>query len=261
MRMRYRRWVTGACLLAAGLVTTQAQAEPQFARLYKGKYGYAPSCDACHKDGGGSPVNAYGEAFKQAKLNAAAFDVIAGLDSDGDGFANGDEAKAQANPGSAKSTPKSKGDWLDTANLIPKEVQAAYPGITSYKPLDAVLTAQETARAKAMGVTITAKDENTIYVPIKDGKAAGTAIIVPGEHKGKLFFLLVATDPSLGITQVVPVNTKHVPEAAKSKVYAGFKGVNAAQVAEAKTAGSVDAAITAAVKKAGAILYVRLKKE
>lgn len=251
-------WILALLPLLAAHV---AIAEPQFARMYKGKYGYSPSCDACHKDGGGSPLNAYGDAFKGAKMNAAAFDAIAKLDSDGDGFGNGDEAKAQANPGSAKSTPKAKGDWLDTANLIPKEVQAAYPGITSYKPLDAVLTAKETERAKAMGVTVSAKDENTIYVPIKDGKAAGTAIIVPGVYQGKPFFLLVATDPKLGITQVVPVKTKHAPMIEKSRLYAGFKGVNAAQVAASKEAGSVDAAITDAVKKAGAILYVRLKQE
>ncbi len=259
--MQQRRWATGCYFLAAMFMAAQVQAEPQFARLYKGKYGYPPSCDACHKDGGGSPVNAYGEAFKQAKMNAAAFDVIAKLDSDGDGFTNAEEAKAQANPGSAKSTPKSKGDWLDTANLIPKEVQAVYPGVTSYKPLDAVLTASETERAKAMGVMVSAKDENTIYVPIKDGKAAGTAIIVPGEFKDKPFFLLVATDPKLSITQVVPVKTKHAPMVEKSKVYAGFKGVDAAKVTASKEAGSVDAAITDAVKKAGAILTVRLKKE
>ena len=252
-----RWWLLAVLLFAA----TQAQAEPQFARLYKGKYGYAPSCNACHKDGGGSPLNVYGDSFKKAKMNAAAFDAIGAQDSDGDGFANGDEAKAQANPGSAKSTPKSKGDWLDTANLIPKEVQKVYPGISSYKPLDAVLTAKETERAKAMGVTISAKDENTIYVPIRDNKPVGTAIIVPAEYKAKLFFLIVATDPKLNITQVAPVNTKNVPEAAKSKAYAGFVGANAAQVPAAKDAASVDGAITMAVKKAGAILYVRLKKE
>ncbi len=251
------------CLLTmlSMLAATQALAEPQFARMYKGKYGYAPSCNACHKDGGGSPVNAYGEAFKNARMTAQAFDAIAAQDSDGDGFANGDEAKAQASPGSPKSTPKAKGDWLDTANLIPKEVQKAYPGVTSYKPMDAVLTAKEAERAKAMGVTISAKDENTIYVPIRDNKAAGTAIIVPGEFKGKLFFLLVTTDPKLSITQVAPVNTRNVPEAAKSKIYAGFAGVNAANVPAAKDMASIDGAITTAVKKAGAILYVRLKKE
>ena len=253
-----RRWLLAVVPLCAVM---QAHAEPQFSRMYKGKYGYAPSCDACHKDGGGSPLNAYGDSYKQAKMNAAAFDAIAAQDSDGDGFTNGDEAKAQANPGAASSTPKNKGNWLDTANLIPKEVQKAYPGVTSYKPLDAVLTAKEAERAKAMGVTILPKDENTIYVPIKDGKAAGTAIIVPAQYMAKPFFLLVTTDPKLSITQVVPVNTKHVPAAEKSKVYAGFVGMSAAQVPAPKDAASVDGAITDAVKKAGAILYVRLKKE
>lgn len=249
-----------AGLLLAGLAA-QAQAEPQFARLYKGKYGYSPSCNACHKDGGGSPVNAYGEAFKKAGMDPKAFDTIASFDSDGDGAKNGDEAKAQANPGSSRSTPSGRGDWLDTANLIPKEVQRAYPGVTSYKPLDAVLTQKEAARAKKLGVEVSAKDENTIYVPIKDGKPLGTAIIVPAEQGGKTFFLLVATDPKLVITRVEPVNTKNVPAAAKSPVYAGFKGANAAQVASPKDAASLDGAITAAVKKAGAILYVRLKQE
>jgi hypothetical protein len=253
-----RGWLPAVLSL---LAVTQVQAEPQFARMYKGQYGYPPSCNACHKDGGGSPLNAYGDAFKKTKMNAAAFDVIAAQDSDGDGYANGDEARAQANPGAASSTPKSKGNWLDTTNLIPKEVQKAYPGITAYKPLDAVLTAKEIEQAKGMGVTVSARDENTIYVPVKDGKAAGTAIIVPAEHKGKTFFLLVTTDPRLTITRVEAVNTRNLPEAAKSKTYAGFAGVNAAQVPAPTDATSLDGAITAAVKKAGAILYVRLKKE
>lgn len=243
------------------LAATQAMAEPQFARMYKGKYGYAPSCNACHKDGGGSPVNAYGDAFKKAKMNAAAFDAIATQDSDGDGAKNGDEAKVQANPGSGKSTPASKGNWLDTANLIPKEVQAVYPGVTTYKPLDATLTAKEISRAKKMGVEVSAKDENTIYVPIKDNKPLGTAIIVPAEHGGKTFFLLVATDPKMNITQVQPINTKNVPAAAKSPAYATFKGKNAAQVPVVKGDLGLENSIALAVKKAGAILYVRLKQE
>lgn len=243
------------------LLASQAQAEPQFARMYKGKYGYSPSCNACHKDGGGSPLNAYGDAFKKAQMNAAAFEAIAAQDSDSDGAKNGDEARAQANPGSSRSTPSSKGDWLDTANLVPKEVQKVYPGVTTYKPLDAVLTQKEIARAKKMGVTVSAKDENTIYVPIKDNKPLGTAIIVPAEHGGKTFFLLVATDPKLVITQVQAINTTNVPAAAKSAAYAGLKGANAAQVAPPKDAASLDGAITSAVKKAGAILYVRLKQE
>jgi hypothetical protein len=227
--------------------------------MYKGKYGYAPSCNACHRDGGGTPLNAYGEAFKKAKLTPAAFDTIAAADSDGDGAANGDEAKSQANPGSPQSTPAKKGDWLSTANVIPKEVQELYPGVTSYKPVDAVLTKSELDRATAMGVTLAARDENTIYVPIKDGKPLGTALIAPAQFQNKPFFLLVATDPKLKITHVSAVNSKQVPGAAKSGVYAGFTGQEAAAVPAPKDAASLDGAITEGVRKAGALLTVRLK--
>jgi hypothetical protein len=241
------------------LVAAQVQAEPQFARMYKGKYGYAPSCNACHKDGGGTPLNSYGDAFKKAKMTPAAFDTIAGADSDGDGAPNGDEAKAQANPGSPQSTPAKKGDWLNTANLIPREVQKLYPGVTSYKPVDAVLTKSEIDRAKAMGVSLAATDENTIYVPIKDGKPLGTALIAPAQHQGKVFFLLVGTDPKLKLSHVSALNTKQVPAAAKSDIYSSFTGKDAAQLAAPSDPASLDGAITDGVRRAGALLTVRLK--
>jgi mono/diheme cytochrome c family protein len=253
--------IRAGALLAWLLVATQAGAEPQFARMYKDRYGYPPSCNACHTNGGGTDLNPFGQAFKKAGKNPVAFDAIAKLDSDGDGFANDDEAKAQANPGSAKSTPKNKTDWLDTANLIPKQVQQAFPGVTDYKPLDTILTAKEIGLAQGMGVTVTQKDQNTIYVPVKDGKAIGTAIIVPAEFKGKDFFLLVATDGRLNINTVSPVNTKDVPEAQKSKAYPGLVGLNAAKLPAPADPASLDGAINAAVKKAGVMLYVRLKQE
>ena len=74
----------------------------------------------------------------------------------------------------------------------------------------------------------------------------------------KLFFLLLATDRQLKVTVVQPLNTTHVPAAAKSAVYASFKGLAVDQLPAAGGQG-VDAAITAAVKKAGTLLYVRLK--
>jgi hypothetical protein len=252
-------WLPAA--LAGVLLATQAQAEPQFARMYKGRYGYQPSCNACHKDGGGSALDPFGEAFKKAGKSPAALEAIAKLDSDGDGFANDEEARAQANPGSAQSTPKNKTNWLDTANLIPREVQKVFPGITAYKPLDTTLTPAEVARARALGVTLTPKDDNTIYVPVKDGKAAGTALIVPADYKGKAFYLLVATDAKLVITSVSPMNTKNVPEAAKSPAYSSLAGTEASKVQAPKNPTTLDGAIVTAVKKAGAILTVRLKKE
>lgn len=240
------------------LAFPQAQAEPAFARMYKAEYGYAPSCNACHKDGGGTPLNAYGQQFKTAGMNAGSFAKIAGNDADGDGAANGAEAQARANPGNRSSTPASKGDWLDTASLIPREVQAAFPGVREYLPRDAILTEADIARAKALGAVLGKADENTIYVPLQDKRPAGTALIFPAEFKGKTFFLLLVTDRQLKVTQVRAMNSSQVPAAAQSKVYAKFSGVAVDQLPAA--AGSdLDAAITAAVKKAGTLLYVRLK--
>ena len=247
-----------ATLLLLLLTTMPVQAEPAFARLYKQQYGYPPSCNACHKDGGGTPLNGFGQQFKDGGEKLATFDKIAKLDGDGDGFTNEEEAQAKANPGSKDSTPKNKGNWLDTISLIPREVQAQFPGILSYLPRDAVLTDADIARAKMLGAELSKADENTIYIPLQDQKPAGTAIIFLAQYKGKDFFLLLATDRQLNVTVVKPMNTLHVPEAAKSKAYDQFKGVAVDKLPSAKGA-DLEAAITTAVKKAGTLLYVRLK--
>jgi len=246
-------------LLAALLISTgAARAEPAFARLYQQQFGYTPSCNACHKDGGGTPLNGYGQQFKDAGMTLAAFGKMAALDADADGVANDAEAKARANPGVAKSTPPAPGDWLETASLIPREVQEAFPGIRTWLPKDALLTAAEIERARTLGATLDKSDGNIIYIPVQDQRPAGTALIFPAQHQGKSFFLLMTTDRQLKVTRVEPLNTRAVPEAAGSKVYDSFKGVPVDRLPVAGGAG-VDAAITRAVKKAGTLLYVRLK--
>jgi hypothetical protein len=240
------------------LATVPAHAEPGFARLYKQQYGYPPACHACHKDGGGTPINAYGQQFKDAGKSLAAFAKIATADADGDGASNEAEAKAKANPGSKASTPKAPGGWLDSASLIPREVQDAFPGVRSWLPRDALLTDADLARAKALGAELSKADENTIYVPVENQKPVGTAIIFPARWQGKDFFLLLATDRQLKVTRVEPLHASKVPEAGRSKVYASFKGIAADQL-PAGQGDTLDAAITRAVKKAGTLLYVRLK--
>jgi hypothetical protein len=253
-----KNWIPAFAGMTIALATSPSYAEPAFARLYKQQYGYTPSCNACHKDGGGTPLNGFGQQFKDAGMNTWAFEKIAKLDGDGDGIPNVDEASAKANPGSKSSTLDNKGDWLDTASLIPREVQAQFPGVRAYLPKDAVLTEKEFARAKELGADLSKKDENTIYIPLQDQKPAGTAIIFPAQYKGKEFFLLLATDRQLKVIAVQAMNATQVPEASKSKVYASFKGVAVDQLPSAK-GDSLDAAITRAVKKAGTLLYVRLK--
>ncbi|MGB0219769.1 MAG: hypothetical protein ACPGJF_10590 [Sinimarinibacterium flocculans] len=240
------------------LASLPANAEPGFARLYKQQYGYAPSCNACHKDGGGTPVNAYGQQFKDAGMTLAAFAALAALDADGDGIANEAESLARANPADAKSTPDAKGDWLDTASLIPREVQAAFPGVRAYLPRDAVLSPADIARAAAMGATLTREDENTIYVPLENQRPVGTALIFPVAHGDKTFFLLMTTDRQLRITGLAPLNTKHVPAAARTGLYADYSGLALDGLPAAQGEG-LPADIARAVKNAGTLVYVRLK--
>lgn len=249
-----------ASSLGALLASSQALAEPAFARLYKQEYGYQPSCNACHKDGGGSPLNEYGKQFEQAKMNRAAFAAIAALDADADGHSNAEEAKAKSNPADSASKPGEIGDWLDTSNLIPKAVQAVFEGVTKYKPLDAIFTAKEIKRAKAMGVALSAADENTIYIPIAKGKAAGTAIIVPAQYQGKQYFVLLATDRGLTVTHAKAVSTNHVEGAEKLAAYSAAIGKKVNQLA-AGEGESLDASAATALQKAGAMLLVRLKKK
>lgn len=251
-------WIPALAGMTALMWSAAVQAQPVFALMYKQQFGYTPSCNACHRDGGGTAANAYGEAFKAAGKSLAAFRAIEQQDADGDGIANGEEATARANPGFKGSTPKAPGDWLDALSLIPKEVQARFPGVKTWLPKDALLTDADVARARALGASLSKADDNTIYIPLVDQRPAGTALIVAAEYQGKPFYLLLTTDRALNVTSVEPMNTRQVPDAVKSVVYAQFKGVAVAQL-PAATGSDLDAVITAAVKKAGTLLHVRLK--
>lgn len=253
-----RLTAVGLLLMLALPIAPPASAQPVFALMYKQQFGYAPSCNACHKDGGGTAVNAYGDAFKKAGASLAAFKTIEAQDADGDGVANGTEATAKANPGFKGSTPNAPGDWLDALSLIPGLVQARFPGVKTWLPKDALLTDADIVRAKALGASLGESDDNTIYIPLVDQRPVGTALIVAADYQGKPFYLLLTTDRQLTVTSVEPMNTRQVPEAAKSVVYARFKGLAVDKLPTA--AGSdLDAVITAAVKKAGTLLHVRLK--
>ena len=223
--MRFTSLLVSSLFLLLQMIP--AHAMPAFARYYKQQYGYMPSCYACHSEGGGTPLNNYGKAFKDNGKNLVALTKIANLDSDGDGIANAIEAQAKANPADKKSVPNKTGDWLDLASLIPKEVQALFPQIRAWLPKDAVLTAADIATAKTMGANLSAADENTIYISVQNQRPAGTALIFPAQYQGKTFFLLMSTDKQLKMP--------------------------------ASSTKDLDAAITQAVKNAGVLLYVRLK--
>lgn len=76
---------------------------------------YLDSCDYCHTVYGFKPphpegsivqtLNAYGQAYLEAGRSAAALQAIAGLDSDGDGYANEQEILAVRLPGDLNDNP------------------------------------------------------------------------------------------------------------------------------------------------------------
>ncbi len=246
--------------LGFGLVAmAPAGAEPANARLFKAQFGYMPSCNGCHVDGGGSPLNPYGKAFKEARANVAAFAQIAAADADGDGISNQDEAVAKANPGDPGSTPKSPGGWLEMSQLIPKQVQQAFPEARLYKPIDAILTEAERAKARDWGVSLEAEDDNTIYVPVIERKPAGTAVIVRGNWGDQVFFLLVTTTRQLTLERVIPIAGDGLPKAGSAELNR-WSGASAAAFPTTPDGDSLDAALAATVHRALALIEARLKK-
>lgn len=64
-------------------------------------------CAVCHKQTNGKGgLNAYGEALKGKKVDAASLKAIESKDSDKDGVSNINEIKAGTNPGDPKSCKK-----------------------------------------------------------------------------------------------------------------------------------------------------------
>ena len=115
-------------------------------------------------------------------------------------------------------------------SLIPREVRARFPGVTTWLPQDAVLTPGDMAAAKAMGVTLRREDDNTIYIPLKDRRPVGTALIFPVVWQKKTFYLLMTTDRQLTVDHVSVLHANALPEAKKLTLYAGFSGKTAAQL-------------------------------
>lgn len=239
-------------------VSTAANATPSFARMYKQEAGYMPSCNACHMQGGGSELDSFGKDFKAQGKTLAGLQKTLSKDSDGDGASNQAELQAKSNPGDKRSTPKKAGDWLDAVSLIPREIRAKYPGVLTWLPQDALLTSQDMVAAQKLGVTLSKDDDNTIYIPLENRRPIGTGLIFPAQYQGKSFYLLMTTDRQLKISAVEVMHANAVPQAKQSKITHQFIG-QPAQHVKVDAKQPLDQAIEQAVKKAGALLYVRLK--
>lgn len=247
-----------ALLLILSFTCAFASAQPNYARQFKQQYGFSPSCQACHSEGGGTKLNLYGEAFKEHGKNLSAFQKIASLDSDQDGTTNEAEALAKSNPGDKQSTPSNKGQWLDLSSLIPKEVQARFPDAQAWKPLDAILTEKDIAKAQSLDVNLSADDENTIYIPVADRRPIGTGIIFPAEFEGKIFFLLMTSDRQLNFSSVSILNVGDAPDLPKDALFESWLG-QPIQSLNSNDENSLVGKISQAVKKTGVLVYLRLK--
>ena len=121
------------CILLLGLFPDTAQAFPQFLAVVKTTYSLkaggvldSKRCGVCHADpAGGGALNPYGKDVKSflkaaggKPLSAEGLHALDAKDSDGDGFANIDEFKADTLPGDAASHPAKKPE------LAVKEVKA-----------------------------------------------------------------------------------------------------------------------------------------
>ncbi len=114
-------------------------------RVSKVPHGSKYSCNTCHTSGGGSPLNSFGldvGARVTQNGNESFWDAeLASLDSDGDGFTNGEElqdpngewhegnanpgdANFITNPGNADSVPTS---ILDNSTIYTFELSQNYP--------------------------------------------------------------------------------------------------------------------------------------
>jgi hypothetical protein len=129
--------VLSAVISAAAftLLVSPAQSTPEYMSQFNAKYNTRgsklDSCMTCHttQAGGAENLNPYGADFGK---NNHDFAAVEGLDSDGDGFSNIDEIKADTLPGDPNDNPNSK----------PKEQPKPPPPsstTTTTGPLDASL--------------------------------------------------------------------------------------------------------------------------
>ena len=73
------------------------------------------NCNVCHEKASGGPLNDFGRDYAAYNHNMEAVD---GLDSDGDGYKNGEELDAGTLPGFSNSYPNKKGAGLDLRTVF-----------------------------------------------------------------------------------------------------------------------------------------------
>lgn len=169
---------------------------PSFERLFRRKYKYKASCSLCHSQGGGSALGPYGKDFKRRGMSFLSFGKLEDLDSDKDGFKNLAEIVAKSNPGDAKSTPDTPGDWLERIEeeFIPREqLVEIYPKARSFSIIEGALNDKQIRAIESqLGRTLTDQEAvPTFYFAFvgkgKDAKRIGLAMFAsPPGKKGRM---------------------------------------------------------------------------
>ncbi|MEK9145427.1 MAG: hypothetical protein AAB339_07450, partial [Elusimicrobiota bacterium] len=172
---------------AAILLTAEAWAIPPYARLFKARYRYAPSCTACH-DKDSWDLTAYGKAFFKNGRGFKAFEAAESLDLDGDGTPSGAEIKARSNPGDPRSRPEKPGDWLKEEKPIKapaRKLKAMFPEADSFAVREASLEGESRKRVeKVLGRTL--RDEElypVLFEALKGTRALGSATYAVSDSK------------------------------------------------------------------------------
>lgn len=127
-----------AVMSAAGfrLLVSPAQGTPEYMSQFNAKYdtrgSKLDSCMTCHttQEGGAENINPYGADFGQSNHD---FGAVEGHDSDGDGFSNVDEIKADTFPGDKDDNPNTR-----KAKEQPKPPPSSTTTTTT-GPLDTIL--------------------------------------------------------------------------------------------------------------------------
>jgi hypothetical protein len=122
--------VLGLFIVFLPSIITETIAIPEYAKDLP--QSLKNNCNVCHEKNSGGPLNVFGQDYVRSGLN---IDAISGLDSDDDGFENGEELAAGALPGFSTSSPGNKRKELDPNLILVLAIILAGVGIAIRKRL------------------------------------------------------------------------------------------------------------------------------
>jgi hypothetical protein len=120
----------GFFVLLLSSITLEIRAIPEYSKDLP--QSLKNNCNVCHEKNSGGPLNVFGQDYVRSGLN---IDVISGLDTDDDGFGNGEELAAGALPGFSTSYPGNKRKGLDMSLVLVIFIIMAGAGIAMRKRL------------------------------------------------------------------------------------------------------------------------------